>query len=134
MSSTRGSLPPDEGAGRVVAEQLRRELGTTVLRENRPRAGMMLATSEAARAAPDGHTLLYSPSTPFAQAPHTVAKMPFDPLRDFTPISLGCVGPLVLVVHGSIPARSLKELVDYARAHPGELSCASFGNGSSSQG
>ncbi|HYF20679.1 MAG TPA: tripartite tricarboxylate transporter substrate binding protein, partial [Ramlibacter sp.] len=117
---------------RAVAEQLRKELGVTVVVDNRPGASMTIATAEVARAPADGHTLLYSPSTPFAQNPHTIAKLPYDPLKDFTPLTVGSVGPLVLVAHKSVPAENLQQLVAYAKAHPGKLNYGSFGIGSSS--
>lgn len=123
---------PTDLQARVVAEHLRKELGTTVVVENRPGASMTLAAVEVARAPADGHTLLYSPSTPFAQNPHSIASLPYDPLKDFTPLTVGSVGPLVLVVHKSVPAQTLPELVAYAKANPGALNYGSFGNGSSS--
>ncbi|HSI56756.1 MAG TPA: tripartite tricarboxylate transporter substrate binding protein [Ideonella sp.] len=123
---------PTDLQARIVAEYLRRELGTTVLVENRPGASMGLATAEVARAPADGHTLLYSPSSPFAQSPHAIARLPYDPFKDFTPLSLGSLGPLVLVAHKSVPAENLKQLVDYAKANPGKLNYGSFGNGTSS--
>lgn len=123
---------PTDQQARFLAEQLRKELGTTVVVENRPGASMNMATAEVARAAADGYTLLYSPLSPFAQNPHSFAKLPFDPFKDFTPLSLASVGPLVLVAHKSVPAENLKELVAYAQANPGKLNYASFGKGSSS--
>ena len=123
---------PTDLQARVLAESLRKELGTTVVVENRPGASMTLASVEVARAPADGHTLLYSPSTPFAQNPHSLANLPYDPLKDFTPISMTSVGPLVLVAHKSVPVETLPQLVAYAKAHPGELNYGSFGNGSSS--
>ncbi|MBL0421489.1 tripartite tricarboxylate transporter substrate binding protein [Ramlibacter sp. AW1] len=123
---------PTDLQARVVAEHLRRELNTHVVVENRPGASMTIATAEVARAPADGHTLLYSPSTPFAQNPHTFAKLPYDPLKGFTPISVGSVGPLVLVAHQSVPGDNLQQLVAYAKANPGKLNYGSFGQGSSS--
>lgn len=123
---------PTDLQARAVAEHLRKELGTTVVVENRPGASMTLAAAEVARAPADGHTLLYSPSTPFAQNPHSIAALPYDPLKDFTPLTVGSVGPLVLVAHKSVPAQTLQELVAYAKANPGKLNYGSFGNGSSS--
>lgn len=123
---------PTDLQARVVAEHLRKVLGTPVLVENRPGASMTMATAEVARAPADGHTLLYSPSTPFAQNPHVLARLPYDPFKDFTPITVGSVGPLVLVAHKSVPAENLQQLVAHAKAHPGRLNYGSFGNGSSS--
>jgi tripartite-type tricarboxylate transporter receptor subunit TctC len=93
---------------------------------------MMLAAGEVVRAAPDGYTLLYGPSSTFAQNPHTLNNVPYDPFKDFTPITLATRGPLVLTLHSSVPAGNVKELVAWAKANPGKLSFASFGVGTSS--
>jgi len=123
---------PTDLQARVVALHLQKELGVPVVVENRPGASMMMAATEVARATPDGHTVLYSPSSPFAQLPHTLSRMAFDPLKDFTPLSVGSVGPLVLVTHSSVPAQNLQQLVAYAKANPGKLNYGSFGIGTSS--
>jgi tripartite-type tricarboxylate transporter receptor subunit TctC len=117
---------------RLVAPKLSEALGIPVLIENKPGASSTLAAQEVARATPDGHTLLYTFSGTFAQNPHTLANLPYDPFRDFTPIAQSARGPLVLVVHSSVPAINLRELITYARAHPGKLNYASFGAGTSS--
>jgi tripartite-type tricarboxylate transporter receptor subunit TctC len=83
------------------------------------------------RSAPDGHTILYTPSSTLAQLPHTLAAVKYDSFRDFTPISLGALGPLVLVLHKSIPARNVRELVAWAKANPGKLNYVSQGVGTS---
>jgi tripartite-type tricarboxylate transporter receptor subunit TctC len=85
-----------------------------------------------AQAPPDGHTLLYTFSGTFTQNPHLFATIPYDPFRDFTPISLGARGPLVLVAHASLPARDVNELVAYAKTRPDPINFASFGTGTSS--
>ncbi len=123
---------PSDAQARVVATELQKELGVSVYIENRPGASMMLGNMEVARAAPDGHTLLYTPSSAMAQVPHTLAHVAFDPFKDFTPISMAALGPLVLVVHKSIAAGNVKELVAWAKANPGKLNYASFGTGTSS--
>jgi tripartite-type tricarboxylate transporter receptor subunit TctC len=84
-----------------------------------------------ARAAPDGHTLLYTFNGTFAQVPFT-QHVPYDPFKDFTPISLGARGSQLLVVHTSVPVKSIAELRAWGRAHPRELNIASFGTGTSS--
>jgi tripartite-type tricarboxylate transporter receptor subunit TctC len=117
---------------RIVAPRLAEALGSPVIVENRPGASTMLAAAEVARAAPDGHTLLYTFNGTFAQNPFTQAAIPYDPFRDFTPVSLGARGSQILVLHVSIPATNLQELVSWGRAHPGALNIASFGNGTSS--
>ena len=123
---------PSDLQARVIATELHKELGVAVYIENRPGASMTLGSVEVMHAAPDGHTLLYTPSSAMAQVPHTMAHVPFDPFRDFTPISKAAVGPLVLVVHKSISAADVRELVLWAKAHPGQLNYASFGTGTSS--
>jgi tripartite-type tricarboxylate transporter receptor subunit TctC len=91
----------------------------------------MLAAMEVVKSAPDGHTLLYTPSSTLAQLPHTLSAVKYDPFKDFTPISLGALGPLVLVLHKSIPAQNVRELVAYAKAHPGQINYVSQGVGTS---
>ena len=117
---------------RVVAPKLAELLGVPVLVENKPGASTMIAAQEVARAAPDGHTILYTANGAFVQNPHTLINVPYDPFRDFTPISLGARGPQLLLLHVSVPAVNLKELVAWGKANPGKLNIASFGTGSSS--
>lgn len=124
-----GSL---DGQARAVARRLTEIAGTQVIVDNKPGASMMLSASEVIRAQPDGYTLLYAPSSLFAQNPHTLASVPYDPFKDFTPITLAARGPLVLTVHQSLGVKDAKELVAWARAHPGQLNFASFGTGTSS--
>jgi tripartite-type tricarboxylate transporter receptor subunit TctC len=128
-------FPPGGGTdaqARLISMHLQTELGVPVVVVNRPGASTMLAMMEVRRAEPDGHTLLYTPSPSFAQIPHTLATVQFDPFKDFTPVSLGALGPVVLVSHVSIPATNVQELVAYAKQHPGELNYASSGVGTSS--
>ncbi len=117
---------------RAIAQRLTELSGTQVIVDNRPGASMMLSAQEVMRASPDGYTLLYAPSSVFAQNPHTLSNVPYDPFKDFTPITLATRGPLVLTVHTSVPAQSVKELVAWAKAHPGTLNFANFGTGTSS--
>jgi len=108
-------------------------LGTNVLVENKPGAGTSIAAAEVARSAPDGHTLLYSFNGAFAQVPFTLAGgVPYDPVKDFTPISLGSQGSQILVLHSSVPATNVRELLAWAKDNPGKLNIASFGTGTSS--
>ena len=124
-----GSL---DGQARAVARRLGEIAGTQVIVDNKPGASMMLSASEVMRAQPDGYTLLYAPSSVFAQNPHTLASVPYDPFKDFTPITMAARGPLVLTVHQSLPVKSAADLVAWGKANPGKLNFASFGNGTSS--
>lgn len=124
-----GSL---DAQARAVARRLSEIAGTTVIVDNKPGASMMLSATETMRSQPDGYTLLYAPSSLFAQNPHTLANVPYDPFKDFTPITMAARGPLVLTVHQSLPVHNARELVTWAKANPGKLNFASFGNGTSS--
>lgn len=121
-----------DGQARSVAQQLSEVLKTPVIVENRPGASTIVATSTVIRAEPDGYTLLYSPSSTMAQNPHTLVQATYDPFNDLTPISLAARGPLVLVASNATNAKTVAELVEYVKAHPGKLSYASFGTGTSS--
>src|SRR5436190_11033574 len=103
---------------RIVAPKLAEALGTPVIVENRPGASTMVAATEVARAAPDGYTLLYTFNGTFAQNPFTQAAIAYDPFRDFTPLSLGARGSQILVVHVSVPAANLRELLSWAARIP----------------
>lgn len=129
------AFPPGIGVdaqARAVTPKLAELLGVPVVIENKPGGGTLLAANEVMRSAPDGHTLFYSASSTMAQIPHTLLAANIDPARDFTPISMGAKGPLVLVVSSAIAVNDVKELVAYGKANPGKLSWASFGVGTSS--
>jgi tripartite-type tricarboxylate transporter receptor subunit TctC len=118
---------------RQVAPKLGEALGASVVVENKPGASTSIAAGEVARSAPDGHTLLYSFNGAFAQVPFTLAGgVPYDPVKDFTPLSLGSQGSQILVLHVSVPAHNVAELLAWAKANPGQLNIASFGTGTSS--
>ena len=117
---------------RIVAPKLSDALGVPVIVENKPGASTMLAAMEVVRAAPDGYTILYSFNGAFAQNPFTLKSVPYDPFKDFTPISLGSRGSQLLVVHQTVPVSSIAELVAWGKANPGKLNIASFGTGTSS--
>lgn len=121
-----------DAQARFVAIKLGEVLQTPVIVENRPGASFILATEEVIRSAPDGYTIMYAPSSVVAQNPQTLAQVRYDPFKDLTPISLGARGPLVLTVHASVPAKTVPELIAYIQAHPGTMSYASFGTGTSS--
>jgi len=111
---------------RPLAQQLSAALGQPVLVDNRPGAGSVIGTEIVARAAPDGHTLLVIAAS-FSATPALHAKLPFDSLRDFAPVSLLTAFPNLLVVHPSLPVRSVQDLVALARAKPGQLNYGTSG-------
>jgi len=114
---------------RMVAPGLSSALGQQLVVDNRGGAGGLIGAELAARATPDGYTLLLSSPGPLTILPHLQKKMAYDPLRDFVPIGLISVGPFLLITHPSVPAKSVKELIALARAEPGKLNYASAGNG-----
>ena len=117
---------------RAVGDKLKEKLGQPVVVDNRPAAGGTVATDLVAKSAPDGYTMLMSFNGPLAFAPHLYSKLPYDPQKDLAPVVITSSQPNVLAVNASLPVRSVKELVGYAKANPGKLSYASVGNGSSS--
>jgi tripartite-type tricarboxylate transporter receptor subunit TctC len=121
----------NDKVARVIAQQLSVSLRQQVIVENRPGAGGMVGAEAEARAAPDGYTLFLGGVGSLAVNPTLVRKVPYDPVRDFAPVALIASAPSVLVVHPSVPARSIAEFQFYARANPGKRNYASNGNGSS---
>lgn len=113
---------------RLLAAKLAEGWGQQVVVDNRPGAGTLIGTDLVAKATPDGHTLLLV-SAAFAINPTLYAKLPFDPVRDFAPITLVGAAPFVMVVAPSLPVRSVRELVALAKSKPGQLSYASTGIG-----
>jgi tripartite-type tricarboxylate transporter receptor subunit TctC len=120
---------PSDYAARVVSTKLAESLGQPVVVDNRPGAGGALATELAARAAPDGYTLVVGNTGTLTVLPHLQAKIPYDALRDFTPITNLIGGPSFLLLHPSVPAKNLRELVALAKRQPGKLTYASAGVG-----
>ena len=118
-----------DSLARITADWLSQRLGQPVIPENRPGASGAIAAELVARAEPDGYTLFSAATPQLAIVPH-VQKINYDPVRDFAPISIVGTNPFALGCNRKIAATSLKQLVDYARAHPGELSYASPGAGS----
>jgi tripartite-type tricarboxylate transporter receptor subunit TctC len=117
--------------GRAIANHLAERLGQTVVPDNRSGAGGIIPAEFVARAAPDGYTLLIGNIGPNAINKSLYQRLPYDPAADFTPITLAVRVPNVLVLHPSVPARSVRELIEIARARPGELTFASSGSGQS---
>ncbi len=114
--------------GRALATRLSAELGQPVVVENRPGASGMLGAELAARAAPDGYTLMLGNISTLSINPVTFAKLPYDPLKSFAPVSMLAVQPLLIAVHPSVPANSLAELVALAKARPGRLNYGTAGS------
>ena len=116
--------------GRLVAERLRDRLGQPVVVDNRPAGGATLGMAAAARAAPDGYTLVIGNGHTLSLIPFLYADPGYRTMQDFTPISLVCATQNLVVVHPSLPVRTLGDLIAYAKAKPGELNYASTGSGS----
>jgi tripartite-type tricarboxylate transporter receptor subunit TctC len=114
---------------RAVAQRLGEGLGQQVIVENRPGASSLVGTQYVAKSAPDGYTLLAMANT-FTSVPAVIANPGYDPVKDFTGVTMTCKVAQVLVINPSLPVKSVKELVALAKARPGELSYASSGNGS----
>ena len=114
---------------RVVAGKLTQVLGQQVVVDNRAGAGGIIGTDLVAKAAPDGYTLLMGHTGTLAINPSLYAKVPYDSVRDFSPVSLVAISPLVLVTNPSLPAKTVKELVALAKRRPGQIAYASGGSG-----
>ena len=121
---------PTDVVARVLAPQLAASLKRTVIVENRVGATGAIGAAHVAKSAPDGDTLLLGTSSIMAANPNITPNLPFDPVGDFAPISLVATIENILVVHPSVPASTVQELVAYAKANPGKLSYASSGLGS----
>lgn len=113
---------------RSIAQQLADNIGQQVLVDNRPGASSLVGTQFVAKSAPDGYTLLVMANT-FVTVPLIVSNPGYDPLKDFTAVTLTCLVPQVLVVNPALPVRTVKELIALAKARPGELSYATSGAG-----
>jgi len=110
---------------RVMAPRLSEGLGQPVVVENKPGAQGIIATETVAKAAPDGYTILMGPTGPMTMNPATYSKLPYDSVRDFAPIATIGQFPLLVVVGSQFPARSVKDLIDYAKKNPGKANYAS---------
>ena len=125
--------PPGGGSdtiGRPLAQKMSEGLGQQVVVENRGGANGNIGMEAVARSAPDGYTIVFALSAQLAINPGLYQKIPYDPLRDYAPVTLFGSGVYLLVVHPSLPVKSVKELVALAKARPGQLAYSSSGNGS----
>ena len=114
--------------GRHWAERMKGPLGTIYV-ENQGGATGTIGATEVARSPADGHTILLGNTSVLVLNPMTSTRLPYDPIKDFVPISILCVASVAWVVHASVPVKTLKEFVDYAKANPGKLSYGSAGTG-----
>jgi tripartite-type tricarboxylate transporter receptor subunit TctC len=117
---------------RAISEPLGQRLGQVVLVENKPGGGATIGADFVAKSPPDGYTLLYGTPGPQIINPYLMAKLPYDPVKDFVPITRLVVIPSILVVPAKLPVKSVKELIEYAKANPGKVNFASAGIGASS--
>ena len=125
--------PPGGGSdtiGRPLAQKMSEGLGQQVVVENRGGANGNIGMEAVARAVPDGYTLVFALTAQLAVNPSLYQKIPYDPVRDYAPITLLGAGGYILVVHPSLPVKSVKELIALAKARPGHIAYSSSGNGS----
>jgi tripartite-type tricarboxylate transporter receptor subunit TctC len=129
-------FPPGGGAdlvARAVAQKLNEQAGLSVVVENRPGAGTIVGAEAAARSAPDGYTLFMGSNTTNAINPNLHPKLPYDTLKDFAPVTRLSAFPNILVVHPSMPVKSVKDLITLGKARPGQLNYGSSGSGTPAQ-
>ena len=126
------TFPPggsSDMAARIIAPKLAERLGQAVVIENRPGAGGGIGVDLAAKAAPDGHTIVMAPAGALTANINLYKNLPYDPVKDLAPVILVGTSPFVLAANAALPASSIREVVALARAKPGELTYASGGNG-----
>lgn len=127
-------VPSAAGGGtdtlaRIIGDQLSKQLSQGFVVENRTGGGMLVGTTAAAKAAPDGYTLLAGLTGNMSVNPSLFAKLPYDPLADFTPVAMLANYPFLVVVSNDLPAKSIEELIALAKSQPGKIDYASAGNG-----
>jgi len=122
----------NDTVARLIGDALGKRLGQPIVVDNRAGAGGVVGAEAAAKSPADGYTLFLGGVGSHAINPNLHKDLPYDPIRDFAPVSLLASAPLVLVVHPSVPAQSVQQLIEWAKSHPGKLNYASNGNGSSS--
>ena len=124
--------PPGQATdviARLVTQKMAETLGRTFPVDNRAGAGGIIGVEAVARSTPDGYTLLVTASGPMVINPSLYARLPYDPLKDFEPISMLGLIPLVIVANNNLPAKSIRELITLAKSHPGDITYASSGPG-----
>lgn len=114
---------------RAMAQELTKALGQNVVVENRPGAGGVIGANYVAKSTPDGYTLLLASPSPMVVLPHLNKSMPYDPFNDFAPVILLTVVPAIMAVHPSLPVKTVKDFIAFAKARPGALTYSSSGNG-----
>ncbi len=124
-----GSGGQPDVSTRVMTKKLSEILGQSIVVDNRPGGAGIPATEHVAKSAPDGYTILLGDPGPLAINPALYPKLPYDPVKDFAPITIAASTPLFFVVNTSLPVKSIRELIDYVKANPG-LNYGSIGNGS----
>ena len=129
MISPSSAGGPADVIARAVSQGIAEVLGAQVVIDNRAGAAGLIGSEIVMTSNPDGYTLLFGFSGPLAISPHVAAKAPYNTVRDFAPVSLAAQGQYVLLVHPSVPANSVKELIALAKSRPGKLNFASGGNG-----
>jgi len=125
VSFAAGSAP--DIVCRFVGDRLSRAVGQQVIVDNRPGSGNIIAAQAAARSAPDGYNFFCATAATLVSNPHTFKSLPYDPLKDFVPVSMIAKGPFFVLVHPSVPVKTLAELVAYDKANPGKLAWATDG-------
>ena len=128
---------PAGGAGtdmmaRIIGKKLSEDVGVPVVVDNKPGASTLIGAQEVAKAAPDGHTILYTIVITHTQNPHLFSKLPYDPFKDFTPLSQVARSATVLIANKDAPFNDLKGMIAYGKANPGKLNVASYSPGSTS--
>jgi tripartite-type tricarboxylate transporter receptor subunit TctC len=127
-------IPAQSGAleimGRSVTQKMVEPLGQPIVVEARPGANGMIGSDMVAKAAPDGYTILLATSSTHGSAPYSYKNLPFDPVKDFTPIAPGVVTVNMIAASNNLPAANIRELIDYARKNPGKVTFSSSGQGS----
>jgi tripartite-type tricarboxylate transporter receptor subunit TctC len=118
-------------AARLLAERLGQRMGGSFVVENRPGGGGVIGANFVAQSKPDGYTLLFAASPELSIARITTKNLPYEPDKDFTPISMVGIVPFVLVANNDFPPNDIKQMIAYLKAHPGQVNFSSFGNGTS---